>query len=105
MVLTHRKLCLKYLNCWGLLEKSSDFKDQQWLRAIQKTEAYYLTQKGSIGAIVLDLHFRQKMSETDTIKRSCIGRTTYQNVVTDIVSTLAVYAAQDGLLDDLEDGF
>lgn len=105
MIITHRKLCLKYLNCWGLLEKSSDPKDRRWLRAIQKTESYYLTQKGSIGAIVLDLHFRQKMSETDTIKRSCIGRTTYHKAVTDIISTLAVYAAQDRLLDDLEDCF
>ncbi|OUN38640.1 hypothetical protein B5G28_08585 [Faecalibacterium sp. An77] len=99
MTAKHRKLCLFYLNCWGLLERCSDSKEQRWLLAIQKTEAYYLTREGAISAIVFDLHFRRKLSRSKTIQEGHISATSYDKALTDILSTLAVYAAQDGLLD------
>lgn len=98
MIFRHRKICLAYLNCWALVERSHAAKDRLWLQAIQKTEAYYKQQKDSISAIVLDLHFRQRMSKDKTLQHAFIGGTSYDKAVTDILSTLAVYAAQLGLL-------
>ena len=98
MTFKHRKICLAYLNCWALLEHSHAAKDQLWLQAIQKTAAYYKQQNDSISAIVLDLHFRQKLSKDKVLQQASIGGTSYNYAITDILSTLAVYAAQMGIL-------
>lgn len=98
MIFRHRKICLAYMQCWGLLEGSRNVKDQLWLRAIQQTEDYYSHQTGSLSSIVFDLHFRHKMTKVETLQHGHMSNTTYEKAVTDILSTLAVFAAQMGIL-------
>lgn len=98
MMFRHRKICLAYMQCWGLLETSRNTKDRLWLQAIRQTEAYYRQQVGSSSSIVLDLHFKLKLSKTDTLQNGRMSSTTYEKAVTDILSTLAVFAAQLDIL-------
>lgn len=102
MMFRHRKICLAYMQCWGLLEGSRAAKDRLWLQAIQQTEAYYQRQAGSLPSIVFDLHFRQKLSKPDTLQHGCMSSTTYEKAITDILSTLAICAAELRLLSSFD---
>ena len=103
MMFRHRKICLAYMQCWGLLEGSRAAKDRLWLQAIQRTESYYQKQAGSLPSIVFDLHFRQKLSKPDTLQHGRMSSTTYEKAITDILSTLAICAAELGLLSSFDD--
>ena len=47
---------------------------------------------------LMRLRYFERRTEDDTIERLHIGRSTYQKAQTDLLSTVAVYAAQYGAL-------
>lgn len=68
-----------------------------WRRAIERTMDYY-QQTDPTRADLMRLRYFERRTEDDTIERLHIGRSTYQKAQTDLLSTVAVYAAQYGAL-------
>lgn len=78
--------------CWG-----SDAAHRGWSTAIQQTLDYY-DRQDPVRAQLLRVRYLERTTEEETIDRLHIGRTTYQKAQLDLLSTLAVYAAQQGVL-------
>ena len=53
-------------------------------------------QRDAIRADLLQLRYLQHRKEADVLEQLHIGRTTYQKAELDLLSTIAVYAAQNG---------
>lgn len=64
-----------------------------WRRAIERTMDYY-QQTDPTRADLMRLRYFERRTEDDTIERLHIGRSTYQKAQTDLLSTVAVYAAR-----------
>ncbi len=81
---------------WELLERAADGESGLWLHAIRRTAAYY-EGLDPIRAGIIELRYRRHLTEERTREALHIGHSTYRKGVDDILSTLAVYAAQLGL--------
>ena len=68
--------------------------NRRWEKAIEDSMAYY--DGDPIRAGVLQLRYLQHRKESDVLELLHIGRTTYQKADLDLLSTIAVYAAQNG---------
>ena len=68
-----------------------------WQRAIERTLEYY-RQTDPMRADLMQLRYFERRTEDETIERLHIGRSTYQKAQTDLLSTVAVYAARYGAL-------
>ena len=68
-----------------------------WRLAIERTIEYY-QQEDPLRADLLRLRYLERRTEDDTIERLHIGRSTYQKAQSDLLSTVAVYAARFGAL-------
>ena len=55
-------------------------------------------QEDPLRADLLRLRYLERRTEDDTIERLHIGRSTYQKAQSDLLSTVAVYAARFGAL-------
>lgn len=66
-----------------------------WADAIEQALRYYDACDPS-RAELLRLRFLENRTEEETIARLHIGRTTYKKAQLDLLSTVAVYAAQRG---------
>lgn len=66
-----------------------------WAGAIEQTEQYYQL-RDPIRAGVLRMRFWERRTEDYTIENLHIGRTTYKKALSDVLSTVAVFAAQRG---------
>ena len=62
---------------------------------VYKRQAYY-KEADPIRADLLQLRYLQHRKEADVLEQLHIGRTTYQKAELDLLSTIAVYAAQNG---------
>ena len=69
--------------------------NRRWEKAIEDSMAYY-KEADSIRADLLQLRYLQHRKEADVLEQLHIGRTTYQKAELDLLSTIAVYAAQNG---------
>ena len=69
--------------------------NKQWQAAIEEGLAYY-EQHDPLRADLLKLRYLENRREEEVIERLHIGRTTYQKALQDLLSTIAVYAAQRG---------
>ena len=90
----------------SLLELTPPQRDRQWAAcpanagwrlAIERTIEYY-QQEDPLRADLLRLRYLERRTEDDTIERLHIGRSTYQKAQSDLLSTVAVYAARFGAL-------
>lgn len=68
---------------------------QAWADAIESALAYY-DQHDPVRADLLRIRYLEHRTEDETIDQLHIGRTTYQKAHLDMLSTVAVYAAQHG---------
>ena len=66
-----------------------------WRLAIERTIEYY-QQEDPLRADLLRLRYLERRTEDDTIERLHIGRSTYQKAQSDLLSTVAAYAARFG---------
>ena len=71
--------------------------NKQWQAAIEEGLAYY-EQHDPLRADLLKLRYLENRREEEVIERLHIGRSTYQKAQTDLLSTIAIYAAQRGAL-------
>ena len=69
--------------------------ERSWCAAIEEGLAYY-RQNDPLRADLFELRYVQHRTEDDVIDQLHIGRTTYQKAHQDLLSTIAVYAAQNG---------
>ena len=67
------------------------------INPIERTIEYY-EQEDPLRADLLRLRYLERRTEDDTIERLHIGRSTYQKAQSDLLSTVAVYAARFGAL-------
>ena len=69
--------------------------ERSWRAAIEESLAYY-RRADPLRADLFELRYVQHHTEEDVMERLHIGRTTYQKAMQDLLSTVAVYAAQRG---------
>ena len=93
----HRRQCRDALWNWQLIERHPTPENQCWAHALRKTAAYYQYQD-PIRAGIIEQRYRRHLPEEKVLDTLHIGRTTYQKANTDLLSTLAVYAAREGVL-------
>ena len=70
--------------------------ERNWRDAIEQSVAYY-KQNDPLRAELFELRYVQNRSEDEVIERLHIGRTPYKKAQQDLLSTVAVYAAQKGV--------
>ena len=71
--------------------------ERSWRVAIEQGVDYY-KEHDPLRAQLFELRYVQNRTEEDVIERLHIGRTTYKKAQQDLLSTIAVYAAQRGAL-------
>ena len=92
-----RRQCRTALWHWQLIERHPTPENQCWAMALRRTAAYY-EQRDPIRAGIIEQRYRRHLTEQQVQDNLHIGHTTYQKANTDLLSTLAVYAAREGLL-------
>ena len=97
MTIEARQKCRAALWHWKLIERQTDPRNLSWAQALRRTAAYY-ERRDPIRAGILKERYRRHRTEEQVLEELHIGRTTYQKANTDLMSTLAVYAAQEGAL-------
>lgn len=71
--------------------------ERGWRTAIEQSVDYY-KEHDPLRAQLFELRYVQNRPEDEVIERLHIGRTTYKKAQQDLLSTIAVYAAQRGAL-------
>jgi len=71
--------------------------ERGWRAAIEQSVDYY-KEHDPLRAQLFELRYVQNRTEEEVIERLHIGRTTYKKAQQDLLSTVAVYAAQRGAL-------
>lgn len=97
MTSEHRRQCRNALWHWKLIERQTDPRNACWAQAMRQTAAYY-ERRDPIRAGILEQRYRRHLTEEQVLDELHIGHTTYQKANSDILSTLAVYAAREGVL-------
>lgn len=69
--------------------------DRSWCAAIEESLAYYRS-RDPLRADLFELRYVQHRTEEDVMEKLNIGRSTYQKAMQDLLSTVAVYAAERG---------
>lgn len=97
MTREQRRRCRDALWHWQLLERHPTPENACWAMALRRTAAYYERQD-PIRAGIIEQRYRRHLPEQEVLDALHIGRTTYQKATTDLLSTLAIYAAREGVL-------
>ncbi len=92
-----RRQCRAALWHWQLIERQPGPETECWAHALRRTAAYY-ERRDPIRAGILEQRYRRHQTVEQVQAQLHIGRSTYQKANSDLLSTLAVYAAGDGLL-------
>lgn len=95
MTKEQRKKVQFELRRYGKKQWANGADQQRWRAAIEQAQRYY-EQNDPIRSDLLQMRYFQKRTEQDTIDRLHIGRTTYQKAQDDLLSTIAIFAAQQG---------
>ena len=95
MTQEQRKITRKALQEYGTRRWARTPENRRWQEAIDESILYY-KEHDPLRAELLRLRFFEKRPEEEVIERLHIGRTTYQKAQQDLLSTIAVYAAQRG---------
>ncbi len=82
---------------YGMRQRARSPVERSWCAAIEEGLAYY-RQNDPLRADLFELRYVQHRTEDDVIDQLHIGRTTYQKAHQDLLSTIAVYAAERGCL-------
>ncbi len=97
MTLEQRRSVKNALHEYGLRRWSNSAERRLWRESIDEALAYY-DRTDPIRSELVRLRYIQKRTEEQTIDQLHIGRTTYKKAHDDLLSTIAVYAAQRGVL-------
>ena len=69
-----------------------------WKRAVELTEEYYRETDPGLRGSILRLRYMEKQKRDDVMEALNIGYSTYQKAHSDLLSTVAVFAAHYGEL-------
>ena len=81
---------------YGMRQRARSPVERSWCAAIEEGLAYY-RKNDPLRADLFELRYVQHRTEDDVIDQLHIGRTTYQKAHQDLLSTIAVYAAERGV--------
>lgn len=81
---------------YGMRQRARSPVERSWCAAIEEGLAYY-RKTDPLRADLFELRYVQHRTEDDVIDQLHIGRTTYQKAHQDLLSTIAVYAAERGV--------
>ena len=81
---------------YGMRQRARSPVERSWGAAIEEGLDYY-RQNDPLRADLFELRYVQHRTEDDVIDQLHIGRTTYQKAHQDLLSTIAVYAAERGV--------
>lgn len=95
MTMSERDATRSALLAYGRRQWARSPVNRRWEKAIEDSMAYY-KEADPIRADLLQLRYLQHRKEADVLEQLHIGRTTYQKAELDLLSTIAVYAAQNG---------
>ena len=101
MTLDQRRKARAALYRYGFHMMRNNSADRAWQKAIEKTIDYYHGYD-PVYEKLMDLRYFQRKKREETIQLLHIGSTTYQKHVLNLLSTVAVYAAQYGAFDEEE---
>lgn len=82
----------RYGKKWSVKRPES----KAWESAIEQTLAYYDV-KDPLRSQLMRTRYFEHCTEEETLLRLNIGRSTYQKAQLDMLSTIAVYAAENGV--------
>lgn len=97
MTLQQRRSVQSALRHYGLRHWANSAENRLWRDAIDQALAYY-DDHDPIRSDLMRLRYIQRRTEDQTIDRLHIGRTTYKKAHDDLLSTIAVFAAQRGVM-------
>ena len=81
---------------YGMRLRARNPVEHSWCAAIEESLTYY-RQHDPLRADLFELRYVQHRTEDDVMDRLHIGRTTYKKAQQDLLSTVAVYAAERGV--------
>lgn len=81
---------------YGMRQRARNPVEHSWCAAIEESLTYY-RQHDPLRADLFELRYVQHRTEDDVMDRLHIGRTTYKKAQQDLLSTVAVYAAERGV--------
>ena len=81
---------------YGMRLSARNPVEHSWCAAIEESLTYY-RQHDPLRADLFELRYVQHRTEDDVMDRLHIGRTTYKKAQQDLLSTVAVYAAERGV--------
>ena len=90
-----RAITRNALRKYGTRQWARTQENRRWQEAIDESIAYY-KEHDPIRADLLRLRYFENRPEEEVIERLHIGRTTYQKAQQDLLSTIAIRAAQRG---------
>lgn len=80
-----------------MIERQPGPEQECWAHVLRRTAAYY-EKRDPIRAGIIEQRYRRHLTQERVIDLLHIGRSTFQKANEDLLSTLAVYAAKEGLL-------
>lgn len=95
MTAEQRRLTRNALRQYGIRHWARTPENRRWQEAIRESIAYYEVHD-PIRSDLLRLRYFENRTEDEVIERLHIGRTTYQKAELDLLSTIAICAAQRG---------
>ena len=95
MTNTQRAQTKMALHRYGTRQWARNPINRMWREAIEESIAYY-DRTDPVRSDILRMRYLQKNREEDVIEKLHIGRTTYQKAQQDMLSTIAICAAQKG---------
>ena len=97
MTKEQRKATVLALRRYGTRCWARNPVERAWRTAIEQGVDYY-KEKDPVRAQLFELRYVQNRPEEEVIEQLHIGRTTYKKAQQDLLSTVAIYAAQKGAL-------
>lgn len=97
MTREQKKATMMALRRYGTRYWARNPVERSWRAAIEQSVDYY-KEHDPLRAQLFELRYVQNRTEEDVIERLHVGRTTYKKAEQDLLSTVAVYAAQRGAL-------
>lgn len=95
MTAEQRNLTRNALRKYGARQWARTPENRRWQAAIEESITYY-EEHDPVRVNLLRLRYFENRPEEEVIERLHIGRTTYQKAQLDLLSTIAICAAQRG---------
>lgn len=98
MTKEQRQKTKEALSCYGKKNWVYGARNWGWKRAIEQTEEYYREVDPGLRGGILQLRYMEQRKREEVMEKLNICYSTYQKAHSDLLSTIAVFAAHYGEL-------